>query len=202
MFNSISGKLTQKGRDSVFVTTHGVEWEILTSTSSLDDLPEIGGDVKMWVHLWHREMAMQLYGFAAPEERAVFLELLKVDGMGPRLALRVLSGMRARDLARAVRDRDTATLSRVPGIGPKTAEKMVLALSGKLITEDSGDAVGGPSVTGDLATALTAMGFDRREALKALQTVLERLAPRRLSPEDLEKEALRDAIRLLGGAGG
>jgi Holliday junction DNA helicase RuvA len=197
VLNSLTGTLTQKGRDTLLLATQGVEWEILTSATSLEELPDAGTEARVWVHLYHRENAMQLFGFATQEERALFLELLKVDGLGPRLALRVLSGIRAPDLLRAVRDRDTATLSRVPGVGPKTAEKLAIALAGKPILESAGEAPGDP-LKRDLLGALTAMGFDRRDALRALEDALERHGRRGLARDALEKEALRDAIRLLG----
>lgn len=201
MLNSITGQVTGKTREAVHISTYGVEWEVLTTASSLADLPEPGAEARVWVYLYHREMSMQLYGFASPEERAVFLELLKVDGMGPRLATRVLSGLRPAELLRAVRDRDTVSLSRVPGVGPKTAEKLVVALSGKPIL----DAAAAPSaspVSRDLVTALAGMGFDRRDAARAVDAALAELSGKGLESADLEKEALRFAIRALASGGG
>jgi Holliday junction DNA helicase RuvA len=200
MLNSITGQVTGKTRDSVYLSTGGVEWEIVTSASSLVDLPEPGSQARVWVHLYHRETTMQLYGFASPEERAVFLELLKVDGMGPRLATRVLSGLRPAELLRAVRDRDTVSLSRVPGIGPKTAEKLVLALAGKQILE-AVEAPGSSPLTRDLVLALTGMGFDRREAQRAVEAALQKLSGKGLELATLEKEALREAIKSISQAG-
>lgn len=199
MLNSITGPITGKTKDSVQISTHGVEWEVLTSASSLADLPEPGAEARVWVYLYHRETAMQLYGFASPEERAVFLELLKVDGMGPRLATRVLSGLRPADLLRAVRDRDTVSLSRVQGVGPKTAEKLVLALAGKPILETIPPAAS--PLARDLVTALAGMGFDRRDAQRAVDAALQKLSGTGLERAELEKEALREAIRALAEAG-
>ena len=202
MWNSITGTLTQKGRDSVCVSTHGIEWEILTSASSLADLPELGGEARLYVHLYHREMVMQLFGFASVGERSLFLELMKVDGVGPRLALRVLSGLRPEELMRAVRDRDAVSLSRVPGVGPKTAEKLILALTGKSLLEAAESLPSAPSTQRDLVTALAGMGFDRREASRAVDGALQSLAGKGLKPDELEKEALREAIRSLASGGG
>lgn len=199
MLNSITGQVTGKTKDSVQITTHGVEWEVLTSASSLADLPEPGLEARVWVYLYHRETAMQLYGFASPEERAVFLELLKVDGMGPRLATRVLSGLRPAELLRAVRDRDAVSLSRVQGVGPKTAEKLILALAGKPILETV-TAPGASPLSRDLVTALTGMGFERRDAARAVDAALEKLSGAGLEHAELEKEALREAIRALAEA--
>jgi Holliday junction DNA helicase RuvA len=198
VLNSISGTLTQKTADGAFISTHGVEWEIWTSATSLAELPEVGRDVRMFVHLYHRETAMHLYGFATAMERALFLELLKVDGTGPRLALRILSGLKPPELLRAVRDRDLAALSRVPGIGRKTAEKLVIALADKPILEAAAPA--DHPLKPDLVGALIGMGFDRREAARALDACWEKLASQGLSPEALEREALREAIRALGEA--
>ena len=200
MLNSITGQVTGKTKDSVQISTHGVEWEVLTSASSLADLPEPGSEARVWVYLYHRETAMQLYGFASPEERAVFLELLKVDGMGPRLATRVLSGLRPADLLRAVRDRDTVSLSRVQGVGPKTAEKLVLALAGKPILETITAPAASP-LARDLVLALAGMGFDRRDAQRAVDAALQKLSGAGLERGELEKEALREAIRALAEAG-
>jgi holliday junction DNA helicase RuvA len=201
VLNSITGQVSGKSKDSVFITTQGVEWEVITSASSLQDLPEPGGEARVWVHLYHRETAMQLYGFASAEERAVFLELLKVDGMGPRLATRVLSGLRPAELMRAVRDRDAASLSRVPGIGPKTADKLILALSGKSIVEAI-EAPAASPLSRDLQNALCGMGFERRLAQQAVDGALRKLAGSGLQPSELEKEALREAIRALASPGG
>jgi Holliday junction DNA helicase RuvA len=178
-----------------------VEWEIVTSATSLADLPESGSEARVWVYLYHRETTMQLYGFASVAERGVFHELLKVDGMGPRLATRVLSGMRPAELLRAVRDGDTASLSRVPGVGPKTAQKLVLALAGKQILETP-DAGGSPPLARDLVAALAGMGFDRRDAQRAVEAALRDLASKLKDPVELEKQALREAIRTLGSSRG
>jgi holliday junction DNA helicase RuvA len=202
MLNSITGMVTGKTKDAVHISTHGVEWEILTTGSSLADLPEPGAEAKVWVYLLHRDVAMQLYGFASPEERAVFLELIKVDGLGPRLATRVLSGLRPSDLLRAVRDKDTVSLSRVPGVGPKKAEKLVLALAGKPILDAAASAPSGSPVSRDLVTALAGMGFDRRDASRAVDAALQDLSGKGLDPSELEKQALRAAIRALAGTGG
>jgi holliday junction DNA helicase RuvA len=201
VLNSITGRLTGKTKDSVYVDTGGVEWEIVTSATSLADLPEAGSEARVWVYLYHREATMQLYGFASVAERGVFLELLKVDGMGPRLATRVLSGMRPAELLRAVRDGDTASLSRVPGVGPKTAQKLVLALAGKQIleVEESG---GSPPLARDLVAALAGMGFDRRDAQRAVEAALRELGSKLKDPAELEKQALREAIRTLGSSRG
>jgi len=201
MLNSITGTLTQKSRDSVCVSTHGVEWEIFTSGTSLAELPEPGREARLYVYLYHREMAMQLFGFATLRERSVFLELLKVDGVGPRLAVRVLSGLRPEELLRAVRDKDSASLSRVPGVGPKTAEKLILALTGKAILEASESLPSASPTQRDLVTALVGMGFDRRDALKAVDGALQGLSGKGLPADVLEKEALREAIRSLASGG-
>jgi Holliday junction DNA helicase RuvA len=200
MLNSITGEITQKSKDCVYVATQGVEWEITTSATSLAELPAPGQEARLWVHLYHRETVMQLYGFSTAMERAVFLELLKVDGMGPRLAVRVLSGLRPAELLRAVRDRDTATLSRVQGIGPKTAEKLVIALAGKPILENA-DAPAASPLSRDLVAALAGMGFDRREAQRAVDAAIQELSGKGLAAEELEKEALREAIRSMAAGG-
>jgi Holliday junction DNA helicase RuvA len=180
VLNSIAGEVSGKTRDCLYISTGGVEWEIWSSAGSLAELPEPPGSARVWVYLQHRENAMQLYGFSTPQERQLFLELLKVDGMGPRMALKVLSGMRPAELSRAVQDRDAPSLARVPGVGRKTAEKIVLALAESPVLAGI-EIPSGSELTRDLVAALAGMGFDRREAMRVVDQALSELGPERLA---------------------
>lgn len=167
MIGRISGTLLAKHPPQVVVDAHGVGYEIDVPMSSFYDLPDIGRQVTLLTHLVVREDAQLLYGFLTPDERAAFRELIKVSGVGPRIALAVLSGLSVAQLSQAVATQESALLTRVPGIGKKTAERLILELKGRL-----GDAVGSTSNTAtsgvaDIVNALIALGYSEREALAA-----------------------------------
>jgi Holliday junction DNA helicase RuvA len=197
VFNSISGEVTARDVERVCLATGGVEWELAVSRKTLERLPGIGQPARVWTHLVHREDAMRLYGFADPGERALFLDLQKVEGVGPRAALKILSGIDREAFGRALDRDDVDALSAVPGIGRKTAQKIILKLKGKL-TPASADAV--RSVEEDIATALVGMGFDRKSAKAAVAQALKSVAPG-LAPDDLERELFRAAVAIAGASG-
>ena len=193
MINSVSGTITAKTADMVFLDTGGVEWAVQATRAAVEKLPEPGGQGRVYVYLHHRENLMQLYGFCDCTERDIFMELLKINGLGPRLALRVLSGMSVSDLSRAVEAQDVASLSRVPGLGKKTAERIVLALRGR-IARMPGEAAEPHSMRGDLVEALENMGFDQRAASQAVRSAMEEVDGQELEGSRLEEEVLRLAI--------
>lgn len=191
MFNSISGRLSEKRADSVCIDTGGVEWELAVPARSVDDFGALGDDAKAYTWLHHYEDGMRLYGFPSREERSVFLELMKVEGIGPKQALRVLSGIRPEALDAALAADDLKALQRIPGVGPKLAQKMLLALKGKLVRLDEtgpGSAPAGGEWA-DLVRALADMGFDRKRVEKSVRE----LAPQ--VPEGAERE--RELFRLV-----
>ena len=167
MWNSISGEITRKGLEQVFLQAGDMEWDIAMGRFSLDALPAVGLRAKVYVWLQHTEDSMRLYGFATVSERSLFLDLIKVSGVGPKLAIKALSGMRHQEFAGALEAGDAARLSKVPGVGLKTAQKIILALQGKLILDES--AGPGASPTGELIAALAEMGFDRRLVEKVVK---------------------------------
>lgn len=190
MFNSLSGRITEKRPGLLFLQTGGVEWEIAVPESSLGQLPAAGRDVRVFVHLYHREDQMRLFGFATSEERSLFLELLKVDGVGPRQAIRVLSGGTVEQFVSRLDAGDIDALARFPGIGKKTAQKIVLALRGKLSLRSE---EGGGRGYEEIAAALVEMGFDRRQASEAVAAAVEGMAG--ASPQGpTEEEILKNAI--------
>ena len=132
MFNSLTGEITFKGDERLCVQTGGVEWDITASRRALDRLPPVGQVARIYTHLVHREDAMRLYGFSDQAERALFLDLQKVEGVGPRGALKMLSGVDREQFSQALDRDDVDALSAVPGVGRKTAQKIILTLKGKL----------------------------------------------------------------------
>jgi Holliday junction DNA helicase RuvA len=193
MFNSITGRLSEKRADSVCIDTGGVEWELAVPARSVDDFGALGDEAKAFVWLHHYEDGMRLFGFPSREERAVFLELMKVEGIGPKQALRVLSGIRPEALEAALASDDLAALQRIPGVGPKLAQKMVLALKGKLVRPAEGPrgrADTGAGEWADLIRALADMGFDRKQAEKTVKA----LAPSIPAGPERERELFRRSL--------
>jgi len=198
MFNSLTGEITQKGDEKLCLQVGGVEWELTASRKTLERLPGVGQVARVYTHLVHREDAMRLYGFADHAERALFLDLQKVDGMGPKGALKMLSGVDREAFAAALDRDDVDALSGVPGVGTKTAQKIILALKGKLTPV--GDGKGRPAEE-DITTALVGMGFDRKTARSAVAAALTALAGRKLRGEELERELFKQALAIAGGEG-
>ncbi len=173
MIGRIAGVLLEKNPPHLLVDCNGVGYEIDVPMSTFYNLPSLGERVVLLTQQIVREDAHQLFGFATPNERAAFRELLKISGIGARMALSVLSGMSVGELAQAVTLQDAARLTRVPGIGKKTAERLMLELKGKL-GADLGVAAGGlPAAdhAGDVLNALLALGYSEKEALSAVKTV-------------------------------
>ena len=198
MFNSISGELTFKDETRVFLLTGGVEWELNTTRTSYNTLPDVGRPVRLFVHLYVREDQLRLYGFATALEREAFLDLLKVEGVGPRQAQKILSGIEVHQLAEALEAENVDRLASIPGVGPKTAQKILLKLRGRI----SFTPTAGMSLEEDLAGALTGMGFDRKAVRAAVTTVLRDHRDSALPREELERELFKQALALLGGREG
>jgi Holliday junction DNA helicase RuvA len=198
MFNSLTGEITFKGDERLCVSTGGVEWELTASRKALEKLPPVGKVARVYTHLVHRDDAMRLYGFSDQAERALFLDLQKVEGVGPRGALKMLSGVDREQFSAALDRDDLDALSAVPGVGKKTAQKIILTLKGKLTP--IGDAPS-RSAEDDIAEALVSMGFDRKVAKTAAAAALKSMAGRNLKGEELERELLKLALSFAGGEG-
>jgi Holliday junction DNA helicase RuvA len=172
MIGKLTGTLAAKNPPEVLVDCGGVGYEVLVPMSTFYNLPALGDKVALLTHLIVREDAHLLYGFATHDERAGFKQLVKISGVGPRTALSILSGMSVADIAQAVAKQDAARLTKIPGIGKKTAERLLLELKGKL-----GDALatGGVSVSNDnqsdILQALVALGYSDRDAGLALKAL-------------------------------
>lgn len=172
MIGRLSGILIEKNPPQVMIDCNGVGYEVGVPMSTFYNLPALGDKVVLLTHLAIREDAHVLFGFGSEEERKTFKELIKVSGIGARTALSVLSGMSVDDLAQAVTVQEVGRLTKVPGIGKKTAERMLLELKGKL-GADLG-AAGGVvhhDTSSDILNALVALGYSDKEATLALKQV-------------------------------
>ena len=197
MFNSLRGTVSEKTGDAVCLETGGVEWEIAMPASDIEALPAVGGECRVFTWLYHREDQMRLFGFADGTRRNTFLELLKVEGIGPKGALKIMGGIGQEELERALEAGDLARLEAVPGLGKKTAQKMLLSLKGKLVHAPAAAAIASPY--GDLVEALAEMGYERRAAAEALARA-EAALPPGLGAADKEKLLFKEAIVYLSGS--
>ncbi|MCW5296838.1 Holliday junction branch migration protein RuvA [Herbaspirillum lusitanum] len=187
MIGRLSGILLEKNPPQLLVDCNGVGYEVGVPMSTFYNLPGLGEKVVLLTHLAIREDAHVLFGFGSAEERNTFKELIKISGVGARTALSILSGMSVSDLAQAVTLQEAGRLTKVPGIGKKTAERLLLELKGKL-GADLG-AVGGAvrhDATSDILNALLALGYSDKEATLALKQV-----PADASVSDGIKHALK-----------
>ncbi|AOY01055.1 Holliday junction branch migration protein RuvA [Jeongeupia sp. USM3] len=179
MIARLTGTLIEKQPPTLVVDVAGVGYELDVPMSTLYVLPAIGGRVELFTHLVVREDAQLLYGFASRAERDLFRHLIRISGIGAKIALAILSGMNSDELALAVAGEDVTRLSKVPGIGKKTAERLILELKGKLGSLPTSSAVAarlptplfGDGPSGDIVNALLALGYNEREAGAALKTL-------------------------------
>lgn len=170
MIAHLRGKLLAKHPNQAIVETAGVGYDVAISVPTFSDLPAPGGEVSLHIHTHVREDQIALYGFLHPAEKALFEKLLTVSGIGPKLAITILSGMAADEMTGAIRGNDIAKLTRIPGIGKKTAERMVLELRDKLPkpeTETPTAPATNP-IEEDVLSALVNLGYQRPVAEKAL----------------------------------
>lgn len=200
MFNSIYGTVSAKKPQMLMLETGSeetgiVEWCFSISDSSLDALPHVGEKARVYTWLQHKEDSMNLFGFASEGERDTFFDLMKVEGVGPKAALKILSNITASGLASVLDEGDLARLEKIPGIGKKTAQKMLLALKGKLSIQE--DTVRVPvkalSPWQDVMTALCSMGYDKRD----VEPLIARLSAEidtKLSRKEQEDALFRRAI--------
>ena len=189
MIGRIHGKLLEKHPPQIVVDVQGVGYELDVPMSTFYQLPATGAEVTLYTHLAVREDAHQLYGFGTEHERRAFRQLLKISGIGARTALSVLSGLSVADLRDAVSAQDAGRLIKIPGIGRKTAERLLLELRDKLDAVAGAPAAAkGDGQAGDVANALLALGYNDREAGWALKQL-----PAGLNVAD----GIRQALRLL-----
>ena len=190
MIGRIAGTLLEKNPPQILVEAGGIGYEVEVPMSTFYNLPATGERVVLSTHLVVREDAHLLYGFGTDAERRVFRQLLKISGVGARIALAVLSGLSVAELTAAVAGQDASRLVKIPGIGKKTAERLLLELKDKLATDMvSGVAVHRPALPADdILNALLGLGYSDREAQGAVK-----LLPEGLSVSD----GIRQALKLL-----
>jgi holliday junction DNA helicase RuvA len=190
MIGHLRGTIFEKNPNEVIVEAAGVGYEVAIPISTYTVLPETGALVSLRIHTHVREDALTLFGFATVEEKAVFERLISVSGIGPKLAITVLSGLATSDLIAAIRSGDVPRLVRIPGVGKKTAERMVLELKDKLAGVEAagqgdGAVAAGPALSvleRDVLSALQNLGCSRPAAEEAVRKVKERGAPEEFEP--------------------
>ncbi|MCK5196767.1 MAG: Holliday junction branch migration protein RuvA [Spirochaetales bacterium] len=198
MYNSIYTIYSGRSSAALYLLNNGVEWSLAASETTIRKISLVKEDLRIYTYLHHKEDTMVLYGFINERERQVFLELNKVSGVGPKQALRMLSGIGTEELVTALDDGNTDRLSMLPGIGKKTAAKIILALRGKLKLEQENEV---DDKFSDLIEALAGMGFDRKLAKKALTEISGRTEFSSMDSDVLEKELFREAIVFLSSIG-
>jgi Holliday junction DNA helicase RuvA len=193
MIGRIVGTLVEKNPPDVLVEAGGVGYEIAVPMSTFCNLPVVGERVTLLTHLAVREDAHQLFGFLTAAERQAFRELIRIAGIGNRTALAVLSGMSVDDLAEAVVLQESGRLTRIPGIGKKTAERLLLELKGKLgaVLGAAAKGAGAAESGTDVLRALVALGYSEKEAAAAV---------RQLPPATGISEGIRQALKSLARA--
>jgi Holliday junction DNA helicase RuvA len=200
MIGFLRGKLMHKAPPQLLLDVNGVGYEIEAPMTTFYDLPALGQDVKLHTHLVVREDAHILFGFASETERLLFRALIKVNGVGPKLALTILSGQSVADFYRCVEDNDVKGLVRLPGVGQKTAERLIIEMRGRLPELDSSvvsiSSVSNPvqlanSPKQEAVSALCALGYKPQDAAKMVQGI----AVEDKSCEDIIRMALRGTIK-------
>lgn len=200
MIAHLSGKLLEKNATHVIVDVAGVGYEVNIPLSTFYELGEEGDDVVLRIYTHVREDALQLFGFNTPRERDLYLKIISVQGIGPKLGITVLSGIGVDELVKAVKGNDLARLTSIPGIGRKTAERLVIDLRdkiGELAVDGSGSktasasAVSGDETFDDALSALINLGYQRNVAEKALSTAKSDVT------EPTVQKLLRRALQLL-----
>ncbi len=190
MIGRLHGKLIEKQPPQILIDVHGIGYEVDVPMSTFCSLPAEGEDVTVLTHMVVREDAQLLYGFRTAAERLAFRALIRISGVGPRIALAVLSGLTVEQLAAAVEKGEAGLLTRIPGIGRKTAERLVLELKGRLQSAEFAGAgiAAGDGNRVDIMSALEALGYSEREALAAVKQV----------PADASvSDGIRAALKLL-----
>jgi len=174
MIAHLRGTLLSKHPNQAIVETHGVGYDVVISVPTFSELPAAGAEVSLHIHTHVREDALSLFGFQRLAEKHLFEKLLTVSGIGPKLAITILSGMPADEMVGAIRGGDIGRLTRIPGIGKKTAERMVLELRDKLpaATGAPEPSVAASPVEEDVLSALVNLGYQRALAEKALQAAV------------------------------
>jgi holliday junction DNA helicase RuvA len=201
MIGQLHGIILEKQPPQLLLNVHGVGYEIDAPMSTFYKLPEVGQEVTLLTHFVVREDAQQLYGFYSREERMLFRTLLKVNGVGPRLGLTILSSIDPDEFVRCVVNNDTASLVRVPGVGKKTAERLIIEMRDKLsgwnqnaskelLAASNSNTQGRNQAIQDAVSALIALGYKPQEASRAVSKTDDG----QLSSEEIIRRALREMV--------
>lgn len=197
MISYIKGTLAHRGESYIILENGGIGYQIFVSAGFLSRMPDAGKEIKIFTYMSVKEDGISLFGFSSKEEQEMFLKLLTVGGVGPKGALGFLSQLTPQEIVMAILSADAKTLSKAPGVGKKTAQRVILELKDKCTTEDAiavpmemvnGDAVGGAKF--EAIEALTALGYSRSEAAKAVGMV----AAEGMTTENILKAALKKMI--------
>ena len=178
MIGRLQGKVIGKQAPDLLLDVQGVGYELLIPLNTFFDIPDIGETVTLHTHFVVREDAQQLYGFSRLEERSLFRDLIKINGVGPKMALAILSGMSVEEFVRCVRRDDIATLVKIPGVGKKTAERLLIEIRDKIsslaVESADKDSVGvDQDISLEAESALTALGYKPQDAAKMVSRVVD-----------------------------
>ena len=205
MISCLKGELFQKSQEKATLLVNGVGYEVFLSSASIEKLPQLGEEIFLYTYTHVREDALHLFGFADTDEKQMFLLLINVSGVGPKLALAILSGIRPADLARAIATKDIARLTGLSGVGKKTAERLCLDLKDKVgviagTAEEIPDFGAASQVEGgkekDVISALVNLGYPQSRAHIALAAMKRRFSPESLAEMPLQ-ELIRETLRSL-----
>lgn len=203
MISRLCGLLLEKTPPVLLVDVHGVGYEVFAPMTTIYRLPDVGNEVMLHTHFVVREDVQQLFGFADTRDRELFRTLIKVNGVGPKMALGIMSGMEVNDLVRCVRSNNIAALTTIPGVGKKTAERLLIELRDKLAewevvglgsTQPKTTAMQLTDPASEAETALVALGYKPQEASRMIQQVAQQSST--ASSQDLIRLALRAAVKI------
>ena len=192
MIGRLTGKIAEKGPDGILLDVGGVGYDISLPLGTLAALPTMGESVTLYIHTYVREDEIRLFGFDSAGDKTAFLTMLKVSGVGPKLALAILGALSGQELARVINESDTRRLTAIPGIGKKSAERLILELSGKLKTTGPAAHAVGSGIFSELGFALQNLGFKASAVDKALEDIRGRA-----KGDEPFEVLLREALGLL-----
>jgi Holliday junction DNA helicase RuvA len=198
MYHYLNGKIAEKTPTAVILDVHGIGYEVRVSLSTFSSLPNLGETVKLFTHFVVREDAQLLYGFATEEEREVFRLLISISGIGPKLAITLLSGVTLPELKRAIQEKNIPVLTAISGIGQKTAERVIIELKDKIGRAEASsgkeivhDASVSDQMVEDSVSALVSLGYTKQKGKEAIQKTLKALQGKKPSVEEIIRAALK-----------
>jgi len=198
MYHYLSGKISEKTPTAVILDVNGIGYEVRVSLSTFSSLPNLGESVKLFTHFVVREDAQLLYGFATEEEREAFRLLISISGIGPKLAITLLSGVTLPELKRAIQEKNIPALTAISGIGQKTAERVIIELKDKIGKAEISvgkelihDASVSDQMVEDSVSALVSLGYTKQKAKDAIQKTLKASLGEKPSVEEIIRSALK-----------